>query len=456
MSSESVNKDAKAGGISPNGETIPVIIAGAGPVGLLLALLLARKGIASKVFERGSEVDTSPRAADAGIYDIVRERGFQSGGHVWRKPIVDDGKGGKALGPAIAELKLGEPGPDGSYKDGECCIIFTQGRLVQVLLEEAAKTGLVEILFSTPITGIEQDESGVTVQVEASGQPQSFRSRGHSWPERLIAVDVLRTLPKLEETPAYFAVDKVHWGVIIPLEPIFPGKPGLWRYGMAIPDEKMTAEEAQDPKYVEELLLRYIDGPRPVEHTVVRSRLYRLHQLLASTMHRGRVLLAGDAAHVNSPVGGLGLCTGLLDVDILSQALDLILNHDYHDPQDLLAEYSAARRFVFQNFINPTSTANKLRLHESDPDNAAQEDWFLRMVRKGDRQEIANALAPLQRRHENWSVVEIPKVHYWDMVVYYYSDAVAAMGYRSTEEDREQAETRNRQSGEVRIDENRF
>ncbi|KAL6150358.1 hypothetical protein ACJQWK_00040 [Exserohilum turcicum] len=63
MSSESVNKDAKAGGISPNGETIPVIIAGAGPVGLLLALLLARKGIASKVFERGSEVDTSPRAA---------------------------------------------------------------------------------------------------------------------------------------------------------------------------------------------------------------------------------------------------------------------------------------------------------------------------------------------------------------------------------------------------------
>lgn len=81
------------------------------------------------------------------------------------------------MGPAIAELKLGEPGPDGSYKDGECCIIFTQGRLVQVLLEEAAKTGLVEILFSTPITGIEQDESGVTVQVEASGQPQSFRSR---------------------------------------------------------------------------------------------------------------------------------------------------------------------------------------------------------------------------------------------------------------------------------------
>ena len=221
---------------------------------------------------------------------------------------------------------------------------------------------------------------------------------------------MLRTLPKLEETPAYFAVDKVHWGVIIPLEPIFPGKPGLWRYGMAIPDEKMTAEEAQDPKYVEELLLRYIDGPRPVEHTVVRSRLYRLHQLLASTMHRGRVLLAGDAAHVNSPVGGLGLCTGLLDVDILSQALDLILNHDYHDPQDLLAEYSAARRFVFQNFINPTSTANKLRLHESDPDNAAQEDWFLRMVRKGDRQEIANALAPLQRvwRTELRSITKEP------------------------------------------------
>lgn len=127
-------------------------------------------------------------------------------------------------------------------------------------------------------------------------------------------------------------------------------------------------------------------------------------------MHRNRVLLAGDAAHVNNPVGGLGLCTGLLDVDLLSQALDLIINHDYHDPQDLLAEYSAARQFVFQTFVSPISSANKIRLHESDPDDAAGEDWFFRILRRNIPQEIEKAVTPLQQvwRTDIRSIIKDP------------------------------------------------
>ncbi|EUC43353.1 hypothetical protein COCMIDRAFT_7220 [Bipolaris oryzae ATCC 44560] len=297
-------------------------------------------------------------------------------------------------------------------------IIFMQGLLVEMLLEAAKKTKIVDVHFDTHIKGFEQDQYGVTVKVEASGETQTFRSQylvgcdgarstirkslgvsfsGHSWPERLVAADVRRTVPSLERLPAHFVVDKVHWGVVLPLEEIVPGKPGLWRYAMAVPDDTLTIEEIENPKYVNELLLKYLDGPRPAEYTLVRHRAYRLHQLLASTMYRNRVLLAGDAAHVNNPVGGLGLCTGLLDVDLLSQVLDLIINHDYHDPQDLLAEYSAARRFVFQALVSPISSANKLRLHESDPDDAAREDWFLRILRRGIPQEIGKAHAPLQQ-----------------------------------------------------------
>ncbi|KAJ5055112.1 hypothetical protein J3E74DRAFT_478464 [Bipolaris maydis] len=298
MPFESTIEGAKLGGTGPESD---VIIAGAGPVGLLLALLLARKGIRSKVFEKGAELDTSPRAAlhyplvpevfkDAGIYDIVFQRGSHLGGPLWRKRIIDDGNGGKALGPVIAELETFKRGDDGFFEEGKVAIIFVQGALVQVLLEEATKTNLVEVHFSTPIMGLEQDQHRVSSRKA-------------------------------------------------------PG-----------------------------------------------------------------VLLAGDAAHVNNPVGGLGLCTGLLDVDLLSQALDLIINHDYHDPQDLLAEYSAAWQFVFQTFVSPISSANKIRLHESDPDDAAGEDWFFRILRRNIPQEIEKAVTPLQQvwRTDIRSIIKDP------------------------------------------------
>ncbi|KAF5232141.1 hypothetical protein FANTH_13138 [Fusarium anthophilum] len=336
------------------GDTVQVIIAGAGPVGLLLSLLLARKGIRSKVFEKNPEPDTSPRAIvhhppilevfkDAGIYDLVSWRGNHSAGTYWRKHIVDDGNGGTVLGPVIAEMEISKRGEDGPFEDGKFSILYMQSLQVQLLLEEATKTSMVEVQFNTPVIGLEDDGNFVIVKVEAPEGPQLFRTHGHSWPESMIAADVQRTLPNLEKFEAYFAVDKVHWGVVVPLEPITPSKPGLWRYAMAVPDVALTNDEAGDPEYVHRLLLEYVDGPRPAEYTLVRHRVYPLHQLLASTMHRGRVLLAGDAGHVNNPVGGLGLSTGLLDAELLSQALDLIFNHDYCNSQDLLAEYSAAR-----------------------------------------------------------------------------------------------------------------
>ncbi|KAJ6286676.1 hypothetical protein J3E71DRAFT_187700 [Bipolaris maydis] len=366
MPFESTIESAKLGGTGPESD---VIIAGAGPVGLLLALLLARKGIRSKVFEKGAELDTSPRAAlhyplvpevfkDAGIYDIVFQRGSHLGGPLWRKRIIDDGNGGKALGPVIAELETFKRGDDGFFEEGKVAIIFVQGALVQVLLEEATKTNLVEVHFSTPIMGLEQDQHRVSS----------------------------RKAPGL-------------------LREIVPRKPGLWRFAMAVPDETLTNEEVGDPKYVHELLLKYLYGPRPAECNLVRRRANRL-----TAPALGKVLLAGDAAHVNNPVGGLGLCTGLLDVDLLSQALDLIINHDYHDPQDLLAEYSAARQFVFQTFVSPISSANKIRLHESDPDDAAGEDWFFRILRRNIPQEIEKAVTPLQQvwRTDIRSIIKDP------------------------------------------------
>lgn len=406
---------------------VPVIIVGAGPVGLLLALLLGRKNIRSIIIEKGESVDVSPRGVlhyppvlevfkIAGIYDTVVEQGFLMSGNSWRKPLADDGNGNKVLGETIAKLQTCEMNPDGTYPEGQFCVDFVQSKLVALLLEELNLTNLAQVLFDTSLVGIDQDASGVSAIVESAGKSEVLRAQylagcdggkstvrkllgiqfsGFSWPERLIATDVRRVVPSIDPNPAYFVVDPLHWGVVVPLEKIVPGEPGLWRYAMAVADPSISDAAAEDGDFVEQLLLKYIDGPRPSKHTIVRKRVYRIHQLLASTMNRGRVVLAGDAAHLNNPIAGLGLCTGLLDSDVLAQAFDAILNQQYHDPQELLAEYSAVRRYVFQTFVNPQSAANKLRLHESEADRAVDEDWYFRALRRADPLEMMKIHGPL-------------------------------------------------------------
>jgi len=422
MTFDNNNHNNNNGDALPATDKVPVTIIGAGPVGLLLALLLARKNIRSMVLEQSDDIDVSPRAVvhyptvldvfkKAGIYEHVADHGMRLWGACWRGALVDDGKGNKLLGPVIAEFAMRPNNADGAKPEGGFVSAFAQGYLTALMLEEVRKTGLVEVVFKANFTGFQEGSADIEIAFATPAGSQSLRSEylvgcdgarssvrkaasitfsGHSWPERLLAVDLEREVEVLEDLPAYYKVDRRYWGVIVPLRKVVAGEPGLWRFAMAIPDQSLTDEEVVDDQFVEELLSHYIDGPRPSKHKVLRKRAYRTQQLLASTMNRGRVLLAGDAAHLNNPIGGLGLATGLLDVDILHEALNLILNHGYHDPQNLLAEYSAARRSVFANLINPTTTANKLRLQESEPEDAAREDWYFRALRRKDPQEIGN------------------------------------------------------------------
>ena len=96
-------------------------------------------------------------------------------------------------------------------------------------------------------------------------------------------------------------------------------------------------------------------------------------------------------------MGGLGLNTGILDADALAQTFDLILNQG--QPESLFDRYSHERRRVFQLFVNPMSAANKQRLHDSNPDTAAHEDWFFASIGSDDP---AERLAPNKGLMENW------------------------------------------------------
>ncbi|KAH8694367.1 hypothetical protein BGZ61DRAFT_307931, partial [Ilyonectria robusta] len=169
----------------------------------------------------------------------------------------------------------------------------------------------------------------------------------------------------------------VHFSMAIPLERPVEGETTLWRFSMATdPADASSKEEVLQEANLASLLEHYMVGPRPLQYEVVRKTVYRLHQRLSNTMATGRCALIGDAAHLNNLVGALGFSTGLLDAEALATTIKMILREG--SPLSLLTTYSDARRQVFQSFVLPTSTANKLRIQQ-DP-AAADEDWMIRMM----------------------------------------------------------------------------
>lgn len=400
-----------------------VLIAGAGPVGLLLALLLAQKGISSTILERDEALNTLPRAVafsgathhvfqEIGIYDRIVSGAAQTPGFCWRKLAQDDGQGGKKLGELLAEWRLGEPDAHGQYNPGEYVLQYPQNKIGRLLLDLALKSGLVTVYWGAEICGLVEDADGVVVKIrskdgewERRGQylagcdgGQSVVRRlmkvklyGHSWPERFMTTDILRTAPVVEEINIDYIVDPDFWAISTPLEVVKAGTRGLWRFSMAITNDDITDEAAIKPEFVNEMLSRHVDGPRPADFEVLRVNLYRMHQLLANTMFRGRCFLVGDAAHLTNPIGGLGLCTGILDADALAQTLDLALHRYVSDPhlqQQCFKTYSASRRWVFQNVVHPTSSAAKTRLQSGNPDDLVEEDWYYLTLRNGDKNAI--------------------------------------------------------------------
>src|SRR5205814_10413005 len=105
--------------------------------------------------------------------------------------------------------------------------------------------------------------------------------------------------------------------------------------------------------------------PSPRAYEIVHRNLYVTHQRVAATFRQGRVLLAGDAAHVNNPIGGMGLNGGIQDAVNLCEKLERILRGD--EPERLLDLYDLQRRTVAIEFVQEQSIANKNRLEERDP-----------------------------------------------------------------------------------------
>jgi 3-(3-hydroxy-phenyl)propionate hydroxylase len=185
---------------------------------------------------------------------------------------------------------------------------------------------------------------------------------GFTYPEKFLKVatpfDFATVNPNLT-LRNYFA-DPDEWANVFKVNGERP--PGLWRVIVPIPFEE-SEEAALAPDRVEARLQKFFPkaGRYPVEYVNV----YGVSQRVASTFRRGRVLLAGDSAHVNNPIGGMGMNGGIHDAVNLAEKLALVWRGEADET--LLDLYARQRRHAAVEYVQAQTIANKKLMEERDP-----------------------------------------------------------------------------------------
>jgi 3-(3-hydroxy-phenyl)propionate hydroxylase len=256
-----------------------------------------------------------------------------------------------------------------------------QHKLCEIGLRRLSQTPGVDVRRCTSLTGIEQDSQQVRVRVQGpagterlaldyvigcDGAHSAVRNclniefEGYTWPERFM---VLTTLFDFEEALGYchrsYISDHGGWANLFKVAG--DDLAGRWRVVMPAFGEHVS--DALSDDVVCGRLHRWFPQ-HPLEMLVHRN-VYRAHQRVAKSFRQGRVFLAGDAAHLNNPIGGLGLNCGIHDAVELSEALHLVTRGQAGE--ELFDRYAQRRRALNIEYVQRQTVENKLRLEECDP-----------------------------------------------------------------------------------------
>jgi 2-polyprenyl-6-methoxyphenol hydroxylase-like FAD-dependent oxidoreductase len=335
--------------------SIPVAIVGAGPVGLSLALGLARQGVRCVVVER--EEATSGESRAPGVHVRTREalgrwgleERFLEAGVLTTEITLHSARTGR--GP-LASLDFSEIAEE-AHRPG--LLILEQSETERLLLEAALETGLCEVRFRTEAVGVEQRHDGVHLTVRDGEGQNEITARylvgcdgansfvreslglpfeGITYSVRPLLTDV-RVVDQRDDLP-WPRVHNGRGGITVAIRL----RAGLWRLirlERGEPSSGETVGEAEVQARLEETL-----GPGPCER--VWASRFRIHRRASPRFRVGRVLLAGDAAHVHSPVGGLGMNGGIQDAHDLAWKLAHALHGG--DEDRLLDAYEVERKAV--------------------------------------------------------------------------------------------------------------
>jgi 3-(3-hydroxy-phenyl)propionate hydroxylase len=356
-----------------------VIVAGAGPAGLVAAACLAGEGIPVTIVEQARDLPDDLRASTfhpptldmLGRFPGVVEKLIAQGliCPTWQFRDRQDG--------VIATFEMARLGGDTAHPYRLQC---EQWRLTRMLRAILADNPGVTFLYDAAASDVAQDADGVTLTIArpdgsheevggayligADGARSAVRRAlgvafdGMTIPETYLTLSTTfrfeAAIPDLANI-AYIS-DPEEWFVLLQAA-------GLWRVLLpTAPDEAADETRMLAPARIEERMQGV--WPNPAGYEVRHRTAYRVHERVAETYTVGRVFLAGDAAHINNPLGGMGMNGGIHDAFNLAEKLARVWRGE---DIGIMARYSRQRRKVALDVVQQQALRNRQILNQRDP-----------------------------------------------------------------------------------------
>jgi 3-(3-hydroxy-phenyl)propionate hydroxylase len=391
-----------------------VIVAGAGPVGLLTALALAKRDVSVLVLEAEPGLTFDLRAgtyhppslemmAPYGITDEMHRTAIK----VPRWQIRDRRDG------VVVEWDVSLIGDLTPYPYR---LHLEQHRLTPIIYEKLQASAGAAVRFSHEVADVTQSADRVTVTASTPGGAERFEAdwligadggrsavrkcagvqfEGYTWPERFLVASTIDDYARHGYALNAYVSDPEEWVALFKMPD--DGPPGMWRVIFPVPEDEDEAVTlaAND---VERRMQRF--QPRPGAYPIKYKSIYKVHQRVAKDFRVGRVLLAGDAAHLNNPIGAFGLNGGIHDAFNLTEKLARVCRGEAD--ASLLDLYVRQRRTVNLEYVQEASIRNLKRLNEkSEPERRKNFDELKRQAatREGQREFllVSSMIASIRR-----------------------------------------------------------
>lgn len=353
-----------------------VIVVGAGPVGLVAAACLAKAGIKTTIIEAHHELPQDLRASTFhpptldildrfGVTSKIIERGLIA--PQWQFRDRREG--------VIATFDLSVLAGETAHPYRLQCEQWKLSEELRALLEA---DDTVEIIYESEAIDVSQDANGVTLRVRrADGSETDMTCRyliatdgarsivrkvldipfeGQTIPEIFLSMSTTFPFEKHFDDLATIAyiTDPNEWVVLL-------RTPTLWRVLLPV-DANLSDEELKDPAFMQPRLKAIC--PNPNDYDIVHCTAYKVNERVAQKYVSGRIFLAGDAAHVNNPLGGMGMNGGIQDAINLTEKLAQIWKGA---PIELMGRYERQRRKAALDAVQAQTLRNRRIMNETDP-----------------------------------------------------------------------------------------
>ena len=372
-----------------------VIIIGAGPVGTFAAYCLAEYGIETLVLESESTCETDMRAStfhpstlkyldNLNLADELIEKGLKAPIFQYRIRSTDE----------VLEFNLQELDDVLDFPFRLQCEQYKFARMLAGKLDRHRHSS---VLFNRKLINFSEGKNKVTLDVDHHGASEQYQCdyligadgansivrrnlgiefSGFTYEEKFFTLSTQKPLENYFSNLSYvnYVSDPEEWFVLLKA-------PSAWRILVPVP-QTLDDKAIKSNDYVSDIFRRVLNSSDPIE--TIHRTIYRVHQRVVNKMRYGRIMLAGDSAHLNNPLGGFGMNGGLHDAWNLAEKLDGIINHK--KDEDLLNLYDRQRRTVMNDFIQKQTIRNKKMIEETGDANYSSEWMRMRNLHENENE----------------------------------------------------------------------